>query len=229
MTFPRESRDPVRNRGRAPALASRIAKRVIDVAGSAAVLAATAPVLGAAALLVLGTMGRPVLFRQRRPGWHGEPFEVIKFRTMRLSRSAAVSAQDDAARLTAVGRLLRATSIDELPTLISVLKGDMSLVGPRPLLMQYLDRYTPEQARRHDVKPGITGWAQINGRNALSWQKKFDHDVWYVDHWSFALDLEILARTAWKVIRREGISHAGEATMPEFMGTQSPVPDGARS
>ena len=171
------------------------------------------------ALLVLATMGRPVLFRQRRPGLQGQPFEVIKFRTMRPSRSGAIGPADDAVRLTPVGSLLRATSIDELPTLFNVLQGEMSLVGPRPLLMQYLDRYSPDQARRHEVKPGITGWAQIHGRNALTWEQKFELDVWYVDRWSLALDLEILARTAWKVLKREGISHAGEATMPEFMGT----------
>lgn len=164
-------------------------------------------------------MGSPVFFRQTRPGLHGKPFELIKFRTMREPLPGENPSQTDSVRLTKVGRILRSTSLDEFPTFINVLKGDMSLVGPRPLLMQYLDRYTPEQARRHEVKPGITGWAQINGRNALTWEDKFKLDVWYVDHQSLWLDLKILSMTAYKVLKREGISAKGEATMPEFMGS----------
>ena len=143
----------------------------------------------------------------------------MKFRTMTDARDAQGRLLPDAERLTRFGRFLRATSLDELPELLNVLKGDMSLVGPRPLLIQYLDRYTPEQARRHEVKPGITGWAQVNGRNAITWEEKFKLDVWYVENWSFCLDMKILAVTAWKTIRREGISHAGEATMGEFRGS----------
>ncbi len=176
--------------------------------------------LGAAAA-IWSTMGRPLLFAQRRPGIHGRPFTIYKFRTMRDDADAAGGQLPDGARLTPVGRFLRATSIDELPTLLNVLIGEMSLVGPRPLLMAYLDRYSDEQARRHELRPGITGWAQINGRNALSWEEKFAHDVWYVDHQSFVLDLQILARTVCAVLHREGISHKGAATMPEFRRTPS--------
>ncbi|MDP7112611.1 MAG: sugar transferase [Myxococcota bacterium] len=197
-------------------LRERVIKRALDVAVSATGLALTAPVIAGTGLVVWATMGRPVLFRQRRPGHRGEPFELIKFRTMRITARDSVA--NDGVRLTAVGRLLRASSLDELPTLWNTLRGDMSLVGPRPLLMQYLDRYSPEQFRRHDVKPGITGWAQINGRNAINWDEKFSLDVWYVDHQSLALDLEILFKTATKVVQREGISHPGQATMAEFMG-----------
>jgi sugar transferase EpsL len=196
-----------------------VVKRLIDILGSAFGLAVTSPVLLVAAVAIRTTMGSPICFRQRRPGFHGEPFELVKFRTMRAPRPGEDPLRTDGDRLTRVGRFLRATSLDELPTLWNVLRGDMSLVGPRPLLMQYLDRYAPEQFRRHAVKPGVTGWAQINGRNTLSWEKKFELDVWYVDHHSFLLDLRILVATAYKVIRREGISHAGEATMGEFMGS----------
>jgi lipopolysaccharide/colanic/teichoic acid biosynthesis glycosyltransferase len=164
-------------------------------------------------------MGPPVFFRQLRPGLHGRPFRVVKFRTMADARDARGGLLPDAARLTAVGRVLRATSLDELPQLWNVLRGELSLVGPRPLLMQYLPRYSPEQARRHDVLPGVTGWAQVHGRNALSWEDKFALDVWYVDHWSPWLDLRILAATLLHVARREGISQPGHATMPEFLGT----------
>lgn len=194
-------------------------KRLLDVVGASAALAITAPVMAATAIAVAVDVGRPVLFRQTRPGRSGRPFEMYKFRTMRDAVGPDGRPLPDAERLTRVGRFLRATSLDELPELFNVLKGDMSLVGPRPLLMRYLDRYTPEQARRHAVKPGITGWAQVNGRNALSWDEKFALDVWYVDHWSVALDLAILAKTVAAVVRREGISHAGDATMPEFMGS----------
>lgn len=196
-----------------------IAKRALDVAASASALVALAPVMAATAVAVRASMGSPVLFRQPRPGLHGVPFELFKFRTMRDPRPGEDAAATDAVRLTGVGRFLRSTSLDELPTLLNVLRGDMSLVGPRPLLVRYLERYTPEQARRHEVKPGVTGWAQINGRNAIDWETKLALDVWYVDHRSFALDLAILARTVGRVLRRDGISHGSDATMPEFMGT----------
>jgi lipopolysaccharide/colanic/teichoic acid biosynthesis glycosyltransferase len=205
--------------------AARAAKRAIDVAASAAGLVAVSPVLAAAGLAIRKNLGSPVLFRQERPGLHGRPFTLYKFRTMRAPRPGEDSTTSDRERLTPLGEILRRTSIDELPTLWNVLRGDMSLVGPRPLLMEYLDRYTPEQARRHDVKPGITGWAQVNGRNALTWERKFELDVWYVDSWSLFVDLRILAMTVAKVMRREGISHAGEATMAAFMGTPAANPE----
>jgi Sugar transferases involved in lipopolysaccharide synthesis len=189
---------------------------VFDVVVSATALVVLAPVMGLIALAVWRTMGRPVLFRQVRPGLHGKPFVMYKFRTMRDLRDAEGNLLPDEARLTPFGRWLRATSLDELPELVNVLRGEMSLVGPRPLLMEYLDRYTPEQARRHEVKPGITGWAQIHGRNNLSWDERFKLDVWYVDNWSLWLDLKILWRTLWMVLRREGISAQGHATMPRF-------------
>ena len=166
-------------------------------------------------------MGRPVLFIQPRPGLAGNLFPLYKFRTMKQIRENDGRSLPDRDRLTGLGRWMRKWSLDELPELFNVLIGDMSLVGPRPLLVQYLDRYTPEQARRHEVKPGITGWAQINGRNSITWEEKFSLDVWYVDNRSFRLDLKILVLTAWKVLKREGISAEGEATMPEFMGTIS--------
>jgi len=195
-------------------------KTGVDRLAAAAGLAITSPLLLAVGLLVRLRLGTPVLFRQQRPGRGGRPFQVLKFRTMRDARDAAGRPLPDEARLTRLGRFLRATSLDELPQLWNVLRGDLSLVGPRPLLMQYLPRYSPEQARRHEVLPGITGWAQVNGRNAISWEQKFALDVWYVDHWSLTLDLRILALTALRVIRRSGISRAGYATMPEFMGTK---------
>jgi sugar transferase EpsL len=191
-------------------------KRVFDVVVSATALVVLAPVMGLIALLVWRTMGRPVLFRHVRPGLHGKPFVMYKFRTMRDLRDAAGELLPDETRLTPFGRWLRATSLDELPELLNVLRGEMSLVGPRPLLMEYLERYTPEQARRHEVKPGITGWAQIHGRNNLSWDERFKLDVWYVDNWSLWLDVKILWRTLWMVLRREGISAQGHATMPRF-------------
>jgi len=196
-------------------------KRVFDVVVSAIALVALAPVMGLIALAVWRTMGRPVLFRHVRPGLHGKPFVMYKFRTMRDLRDAEGKLLPDEARLTPFGRWLRATSLDELPELLNVLRGEMSLVGPRPLLMEYLERYTPEQARRHEVNPGITGWAQIHGRNNLSWEERFKLDVWYVDNWSLWLDLKILWRTLWMVLRREGISAQGHATMPEFRGSQT--------
>lgn len=194
------------------------AKRAVDVLASAAGLLATAPLTVPAAVGILATMGRPIFFRQRRPGLRGEPFDILKFRTMRNLKPGEDMLGSDADRITRLGAFLRATSIDELPTLLNVLLGDMSLVGPRPLLMRYLERYSPEQARRHEVKPGITGWAQANGRNALTWDEKFKLDVWYVDHCSLKLDALILLKTVGKVLQRDGISAEGQATMSEFMG-----------
>jgi lipopolysaccharide/colanic/teichoic acid biosynthesis glycosyltransferase len=179
------------------------------------------PLLLVAALLVRCRLGSPVLFCQQRPGYRERPFWLLKFRTMTDERDAAGAHLPDAQRLTPLGRWLRATSIDELPGLINILRGEMSFIGPRPLLMQYLPLYSPEQASRHAVKPGFSGWAQINGRNALSWEEKFRLDVWYVDHQSFWLDLRIFLITIWKVIRREGISAAGQATMAPFTGSTS--------
>lgn len=193
-------------------------KRTLDIAVAASLLVATFPLMIAIGMLIYLRMGRPILFRQMRPGLRGRPFLLLKFRTMRDTRSADGQPLPDARRLTRLGRLLRRTSLDELPQLLNVLAGSMSLVGPRPLLMQYLRRYSAEQARRHDVQPGLTGWAQVHGRNALSWDEKFDLDLWYVDHHTLALDLCILAGTARMVFRGEGISHAGNATMPEFLG-----------
>jgi len=199
-------------------------KRLVDVILTAFALVLLSPVLVVLAVLVRWRLGSPVLFRQQRPGLHGRAFTLLKFRTMTDARDAAGNLLPDEQRLTSFGRFLRRTSLDELPELLNVLKGDMSLVGPRPLLMQYLDRYTPDQMRRHEVKPGITGWAQIKGRNALSWEEKFALDVWYVDHLSLWLDLKIILLTVWKVLRREGISQEGFATMPEFMGKQPSEP-----
>lgn len=193
-------------------------KRFIDVGVTILALGLLSPVLLIIALLVRFKHGSPILFRQQRPGLDGKPFTLYKFRTMTDARDAEGNLLPDAERLTSFGRFLRRTSLDELPELINVLKGDMSLVGPRPLLMRYLELYTPEQARRHEVRPGITGWAQINGRNAVSWEEKFRLDVWYVDNVSLWLDLKILFLTAWKVLKKEGISQDGHATMPEFTG-----------
>jgi|SRR5690606_6750205 len=202
----------------------RIVKRPLDVILSAMALLILSPVLLAIALLVRVGMGSPVLFRQRRPGLHGRPFTILKFRTMTEARDGDGTLLPDVDRLTVLGRFLRRTSLDELPELINVLRGDMSLVGPRPLRMHYLDHYTPEQMRRHDVLPGITGWAQVNGRNALTWEEKFALDVWYVDHVSFWLDLKILLMTVLRVLTGDGISQPGHATMPEFTGTEDGTP-----
>lgn len=177
------------------------------------------PLLAVVALIVKRNYGSPVWFRQKRPGFKGEPFELLKFRTMTNERAAQGQLLPDSDRLTPLGRFLRSSSLDELPELINVLEGKMSLVGPRPLLMQYLDRYTSEQARRHDVRPGITGWAQINGRNGIAWEDKFRLDVWYVDHQSIWLDFKILVITIWTVLVRKGINARGHATMPVFKGT----------
>ena len=194
-------------------------KRLLDLIAVGFLMLTLWPLLILLAFLVSLQLGPPLFFIQSRPGLHGKPFRLYKFRTMTDAKDAQGRLLPDADRLTAIGRFLRNSSLDELPELWNVLMGHMSLVGPRPLLMQYLDRYTPEQARRHEVKPGITGWAQVNGRNAITWEEKFALDVWYVDNRSFLLDLKILAMTAWKVLKREGISAGGEATMPEFMGT----------
>lgn len=195
-----------------------IIKRSLDIIIAGLGLLILSPLLIVISLVILIQIGRPVLFIQMRPGLNGKPFYMYKFRTMTDETDEQGNLLPDELRLTRLGKFLRSTSLDELPELFNVIKGDMSLVGPRPLLMQYLERYTPEQARRHEVKPGITGWAQINGRNAITWEEKFVLDVWYVDNWSLWLDMKILAMTLVKVFRREGISAEGEATMPEFMG-----------
>jgi lipopolysaccharide/colanic/teichoic acid biosynthesis glycosyltransferase len=176
------------------------------------------PVLLSVFLLIYFKLGAPIFFSQKRPGLHSKSFKLIKFRTMTNDLDLSGALLPDAQRLTPFGRWLRATSIDELPALINILRGEMSFIGPRPLLIQYLSLYSPQQARRHDVKPGFSGWAQINGRNAISWEEKFRLDVWYVDHQSFWLDIRILALTIWKVICREGITSVGDATMPIFRG-----------
>ena len=203
-----------------------LAKRLLDLFLTIPGLILISPLLALLALLVRLAHGAPVLFCQLRPGFMGKPFLIYKFRTMRDARDAQGCLLPDADRLTALGSFLRSTSLDELPELFNILQGTMSLVGPRPLLMQYLELYTSEQARRHHVLPGLTGWAQVNGRNAISWEEKFALDVWYVDHWSFGLDLKILLLTLWKWLRREGISQPGHATAEEFMGSrpQGPQP-----
>ncbi len=193
-------------------------KRSIDIVIAAATLLLASPVLLLVAIAVRVNLGSPVLFRQQRPGLHKRPFTMVKFRTMRDAIGRDGRPLPDVDRLTPFGTLLRSTSLDELPELWNVLRGDMSLVGPRPLLMEYLDRYTPEQARRHEVRPGVTGWAQVHGRNALSWDERFRHDVWYVEHQSLTLDLQILMRTLTMVLRRTGVSAKGEATMSAFEG-----------
>ena len=207
--------------GMSPLLSSvvrRHGKRMMDLSLTLALLVLSSPALALVALTVRLAMGSPVLFRQERPGLHGKPFTLLKFRTMIDALDAEGNQLPDEQRLTTLGRFLRSTSLDELPELLNVLKGEMSLVGPRPLLMEYLDRYTPDQMRRHEVKPGITGWAQVNGRNDLTWERKFELDVWYVDHQSFWLDLRIILLTVLKVLAREGISRRGYETAPEFAG-----------
>lgn len=195
-------------------------KRLLDffVAGSALIVLSPVLVLVAGAILL--TMGRPILFRQPRGGRGGKPFQILKFRTMNAARDGSGALLPDAQRLTVLGRFIRATSLDELPQAWNVLTGDMSLVGPRPLLAAYVPRYNPRQRRRLEVRPGMTGWAQIHGRNALSWEEKFEHDVWYVEHHTFLLDLRILVATLINVFRRKGISAQGHATMPEFRGSR---------
>jgi len=196
----------------------QLEKRLFDLAIAVPSVFFLSPLFMLIGILVRMKIGSPVVFRQVRPGLHGRSFVIYKFRTMTDERDEDGNLLPDGERLTSLGRFLRKTSMDELPELFNVIKGDMSIVGPRPLLMQYLDRYTPEQSRRHEVKPGITGWAQVNGRNAISWEDKFKLDVWYVDNWSFWLDVKIVLMTVWKVLRREGISQKGEATMEEFWG-----------
>jgi sugar transferase EpsL len=193
-------------------------KRAFDILVSALLLLLTLPVIGTVALLVCITLGRPIFFLQRRPGYQGRPFVLYKFRTMSETTGESGKLLPDSERLEIVGRLLRKTSLDELPELLNVLRGDMSLVGPRPLLMSYLDKYTPEQARRHEVRPGITGWAQIHGRNAASWADRFRMDVWYVDHHTLWLDLKILWRTVWLVLSGRGVNEPGQATREPFTG-----------
>ncbi len=193
-------------------------KQLIDLLLAISALIFLFPVLLLVAFFVYLKLGRPILFHQERPGWQGRPFTIYKFRTLTDGRDVRGNLLPDAERMTPFGRFLRSTSLDELPELFNVCKGDMSLVGPRPLLMQYLDRYTPVQMRRHEVKPGITGWGQINGRNTLTWEQKFSQDVWYVDNQSLWLDLKIIVLTVWKVLAREGISQPGQTTMKEFMG-----------
>ncbi|NVN53452.1 sugar transferase [Mycolicibacterium hippocampi] len=195
-------------------------KRAVDVVGAAVALLILAVPMLVIACVVQIRLGSPVLFTQVRPGRDGVPFRMIKFRTMREATDAAGRTLPDEQRLTRLGQALRATSLDELPELWNVLRGDMSLVGPRPLLMAYLPLYTPVQARRHEVRPGITGWAQVNGRNALSWEEKFALDVWYVDHASCRVDLKIVVLTIWKTLSRDGITQQGHATMPDFTGSE---------
>jgi sugar transferase EpsL len=199
---------------------ARVGKRTLDLVGAACGLLLIGPVLLGLWVLVRMQLGRPALFVQTRPGEGGRLFRMLKFRTMTDERDTRGKLLPDAQRITAVGSFLRRTSLDELPELLNVIKGDMSLVGPRPLLVEYLSLYSPEEARRHDVKPGITGWAQINGRNDLSWEDKFKLDVWYVDNQSISLDLKILVLTLAKVVKREGISAQGEATMTRFTGSR---------
>ena len=196
-------------------------KRLFDIAASAFGLLLLTPVIAIVAWQIRGKLGSPVLFRQVRPGLEGKPFKMIKFRTMRDAVDAAGNPLPDSERMTPFGSFLRSSSLDELPELWNVLKGDMSLVGPRPLLMEYLPLYSPEQYRRHEARPGVTGWAQINGRNALSWDEKFKLDIWYVDNRSFWLDLKIILLTIKKVVVRDGISADGEATMAKFTGSKS--------
>ena len=191
----------------------RLTKEGLDRVAAGLGLILCSPLLLILSVGILVAMGRPILFRQQRPGLGARPFYLIKFRTMKDGTGPGRE------RLTRLGRFLRATSVDELPELWNVLKGEMSLVGPRPLMMRYVPRYTTEQMRRHEVKPGITGWAQVNGRNALVWEDRFAHDVWYVDHWSLALDARILARTVWVVLTRRGINEDGSTTMSEFLGS----------
>ncbi len=195
-------------------------KRLFDFVAALLGLAVLALPLLLLALLIRRKLGSPVLFRQVRPGLHGQPFEMVKFRTMTDARGADGALLPDAQRLTPFGRFLRSSSLDELPELWNVLKGEMSLVGPRPLLMEYLPLYSPQQYRRHEVRPGVTGWAQVNGRNAISWEEKFALDVWYVEHQSFGLDVKILLLTVKKVFIKDGISAAGQATMSKFTGSE---------
>jgi len=198
-------------------------KRAVDILLAGIALILLMPFLFVIAVLIRLTMGKPILFVQERPGRHGRIFRIYKFRTMHDLVGPRGRPQPDEARISRIGRFLRTASLDELPELLNVLRGDMSLVGPRPLRVEYLELYTRQQARRHEVRPGITGWAQVNGRNAVSWEKRFEFDVWYVDHWTLGLDLRILGRTALKVLRGEGISAPDHATMPPFTGSRRVV------
>jgi lipopolysaccharide/colanic/teichoic acid biosynthesis glycosyltransferase len=202
-------------------------KRGIDLLGSSFLLIILSPALLVTAVLVRLQLGSPILFRQLRPGLRGKPFQILKFRSMTDTRDVDGNLLPDDQRLTRLGKFLRSMSLDEVPELVNVVKGEMSLVGPRPLLMQYLARYTREQMRRHELRPGITGWAQVNGRNTLSWDEKFKLDVWYVENRSAWLDLKVLIMTAWMMLKRDGISQDGYATMPEFMGSAERGTDGA--
>ncbi len=195
-----------------------LTKQLFDRTAAAIGLVIVSPVIAASAAAVRITLGSPVLFRQVRPGHHGRPFELIKLRTMRHATGPDGQPLPDHERLTRLGVFLRSTSLDELPQLLNVLRGELSLVGPRPLLVRYLERYTPDQMRRHDVLPGMTGWSQINGRNAIAWAEKLSFDTWYVDHWSLVLDAKILALTVLRLVQRRGISSADHVTMPEFTG-----------
>ncbi|MEG4086681.1 sugar transferase [Microcoleus sp. POL10_C6] len=197
---------------------SRLLKSILDRLVAGIALLVFSPAILIVAIAIYIRMGSPIVFTQPRPGQNGEVFQFYKFRTMTSDRDSNGNLLSDEERLTAIGQFLRKTSLDELPQLWNVLKGDMSFVGPRPLMVEYLERYSPEQARRHDVMPGITGWAQINGRNTISWQQKFKLDVWYVDNWSLWLDLKILFLTVWKVVKKEGISQANHATVEDFTG-----------
>ncbi len=197
-----------------------ISKRIFDLIGASLGLVILSPFLVVIAILVRIFLGAPILFRQIRPGSKGKPFTVYKFRTMTEARDGQGNLLSDDIRLTRFGNFLRSSSLDELPELFNILRGEMSLVGPRPLLMEYLPLYSPEQMRRHDVHPGVTGWAQVNGRNAIDWPTHFALDVWYVDHWSFGLDLKILFMTFWKVIQRQGINQPGRATIEYFKGNK---------
>lgn len=199
-----------------------VSKRIFDLLASTLLLILLSPLMLVLFLLICFRLGWPVIFSQERPGKNGKIFKLFKFRTMHEVYDRHGAPLPDADRLTPLGKFLRSFSLDELPEFINVIKGDMSLVGPRPLLIAYLDRYTPEQARRHEVLPGITGWAQVNGRNAISWEDKFALDVWYVDHWSFWLDIRILFMTLGKALKRESINAPGSASAPEFMGTPKP-------
>jgi len=204
-------------------------KRLFDLTATILGLVLISPFLLFLAVLSWIAHGWPILFHQTRPGYLSKLFKIYKFRSMTEARTAEGELLPDAARITRLGHFMRSTSLDELPELYNILRGEMSLVGPRPLLIQYLERYSPEQARRHDVLPGITGWAQINGRNAVTWEDKFNLDIWYVDNWSFWLDIKILGLTFWKVIKREGISQPGHATAEEFQGnppTSTPIHKG---
>ena len=197
-----------------------LAKRLFDLLIAAPGLVLVSPILGIASLAILLQDGRPIFFSQPRPGLNGEVFTVFKLRSMRNATDRHGALLPDSQRLTSLGKFLRATSIDDLPNLLNVVRGEMSLVGPRPLLVKYLELYTPSQMRRHEVLPGITGWAQVNGRNTISWEEKFALDLWYVEHWSLWLDLKILALTVWKVFARHDINAEGEATIQEFSGTR---------